>query len=821
MKFTKITSSLPEKITKKIELVDGKLKKTAAANMVEGKAEVVAVSSLTEFAQALMSTDSSTAFVYGIPNAGDCQLLTKSEYEKRGRPKGFSPRTNDAFRWNAGPSIMFLDYDAVPGEEPMSREDLVASLEHACPGILDAGYIWTTSASAGILDGEGNDLTGISGQRIYIPVKSGLDIPRATEVLEEKLWNAGMGRIEIAKNGAMLKRSLFDFAVYQQSRLDFVGPADLQPPLNQKPKLPMVVERGQLLDTAKVIKHRVQKDSKDAEALVAKAKADATPEAEAVRGSYIDHRSEREASKLGVPVEQVRERLEKLLVGGELSADFVLYTRKGQVTVAEAMADPEAWSGVQCLSPGEEDYRGGDYCGIIHVDENPQVFTLAHGGMTFPFAKVEAPTSEESDAKQDEGPVHALVDTKGNPTFLIRNKAGQYARLNPKAAKTQLGIQGIPDDEADAILHEQAFEHPLVYAGAISGLNTGRHTLEDQNVLVTRELEIPDAKAGDWSFLYNMIDDMFPDAENRDRYMAWLYHAWKSLKTRKWQPLPVMCLGGPKGCGKTLSVTVANIIMGEGTVGKAFKWATGGTSFNAEMLPCNLLEIDDEISSTVKGARDAIGATFKQLAVVGRYSIEAKGQQAFTCPTFWRLFLCCNDEAESLRILPINNAGLADKYLLLRAVKPENPVNAVTGEEREELRRKIREAVPGFLHYMQEADWNTRYTDDRMVVTGWQDPQLMSTVNVMSPAGQLLELIDILNPYVESQGFWEGTAVELKQLLLDCDRTKFVTQNEFKYTNQVGRLLAELAKSVSPERVECLGVRKSSNTNDWRIYSQD
>ncbi len=819
MKFTKITSSLPEKITKKIELVDGKLKKTAAANMVEGKAEVVAVSSLTEFAQELMSTDSSTAFVYGIPNAGDCQLLTKGEYEMRGRPKGFSPRTNDAFRWNAGPSIMFLDYDAAPGEEPMSREDLVASLEHACPGILDAGYIWTTSASAGIMDGDGNDLTGISGQRIYIPVKSGLDIPRATVVLEEKLWNAGMGRIEIAKNGAMLKRSLFDFAVYQQSRLDFVGPADLQPPLNQKPKLPMVVERGQLLDTAKVIKHRVQKDSKDAEALVAKAKADAAPEAEAVRGSYIDHRSEREASKLGVPVEQVRERLEKLLVGGELSADFVLFTREGNVTVAEAMADAK-WDGVQCLDPAEPDYRGGDYCGIIHVDENPLVYSLAHGGRTFPFVKEgEEPVGKDECEKPHS--IHAIVDNKGGSTFLMENSSGEYVRMNPALTKRHLSRSGMADDDAEILMDDTSFNRPIVYAGPVSGMKKGEHKLGDQNILVTRELDIPEAKAGDWQFLYDLIDGMFPDDENKDRFMAWLYHAWKSLKGGVWSPLPVLCLGGPKGCGKTLTVTVANMVLGGGPVGKAFRWASGSTNFNAELLQCNLLEIDDEISSTQKGARDEIGAKFKQVSVVGTHAIEAKGVQSFTCPTFWRMVVCCNDEPESLKVLPVNNDGLQDKYLLLRAVKPEVPLVARTGGEREALRQKIRECIPGFLHYMQEAEWNDGFADDRMVVTGWQDAQLMKSLNVMTPAAQLLELVDLANPYSEVDGFWEGRAMDLQTMLNSCDATRMASQKVLTYATSCGIYLSQLAKSIAPDRVEASGKLRGNGAKVWRIYPEE
>lgn len=819
MKFTKVTSTLPEKITKRVELVDGVLKKTAAASMVEGKAEMVAVSSLTEFAQELMQTDSSTAFVYGLASAGDCKLVTKAEFEKRGRPKGYSPRTNEAFRWNAGPSIMFLDYDCAAGEVPMSKEELIQSLEHACKGITSAGYIVTTSASANILDGEGNDLTGVSGQRVYLPVQSGLDIPRAAKVLEERLWLSGQGRIEISKSGAMLTRSLFDFAVYQPSRLDFVGAADLVPPLHQRPKLPQVVDKGQLLDTTKIIKHDLKRDAARAKDMIEKAKVEAKPESDRVMGDYIDHRAERESEKFGVPLADVKKRLTALLKGGELNADFLLYTRAGTVTVAEVMANPEQWDRVQCLSPGEEDYRGGDYCGIIHADDNPMVFSLAHGGMSFPFAKEkEAPTSSEPDAKGESGAIHAIVDNKGGSTFLMENKAGNFVRMNPALTKRKLVAKGMPEEDAEAMMDEASFERPIVYAGPVSGMKKGSRKLADQNILVTTEMDIPEAKAGDWQFLYDLIDGMFPDDDNKDRFMAWLYHSWKSLKDGVWSPLPVLCLGGPKGCGKTLTVTVANMVLGEGTVGKAFRWASGGTNFNAEMLQCNLLEIDDEISSTQKGARDAIGATFKQIAVVGTHAIEAKGVQSFTCPTFWRMVVCCNDEPESLKVLPVNNDGLQDKYLLLRAVKPEVPVEARTGEEREALRQKIRECIPGFLHYMQEADWSDTFADGRMIVTGWQDDQLMKSLNVMTPAAQLLELVDLANPYSEVTGCWEGKAMELQQLLANCDATKMAAHRVLSYATSCGIYLSQLAKSVAPDRVESAGVANGNTGKVWRIY---
>jgi hypothetical protein len=618
----------------------------------------------------------------------------------------------------------------------------------------------------------------------------------------------------------MLKRSLFDFAVYQQSRLDFVGPADLQPPLNQKPKLPMVVERGQLLDTAKVIKHRVQKDSKYAEALVAKAKADATPEAEAVRGSYIDHRSEREASKLGVPVEQVRERLEKLLVGGELSADFVLFTREGNVTVAEAMADAK-WDGVQCLDPAEHpaepDYRGGDYCGIIHVDENPLVYSLAHGGRTFPFVKEGEAEEVPTEVSKD---LYCLVDNKGNATYMMEGGEGEFSNLKRDIAKRELERRDVDGDVADELLdYKQVFE-PLSYAGEFAGLSKGVHKVNGARILVTREHKTIQPKEGDWSLLADILGGMFKDDENLNRALAYMYFAWESLDSGEWCPLPALVVSGPHGCGKSLFIEILREVLGGYPRADAFQFLSGQTSFNRDLVGSVLLCCDDEMVSRDRKSRDAMGSAFKKCAVSNSNRIEGKGLDAFTANPHWRLIVACNDEHENLLVLPEVNESMEDKFLLLHCIDHEMPENPKTGKERQDFFQRIVDCIPGFLWWMQnQCAWRGEFEDKRMQITGWQDPTLLQKLNGLSSEWGLLEMLDMIEPWNGSaDGFWEGTSSEMQSLLAGDDRTRQQAGRLFSYPAACGRFLGHLADRLCPERVQRSKGANGKHGVIWRVF---
>uniref|UniRef100_UPI00132F950F hypothetical protein n=1 Tax=Klebsiella pneumoniae TaxID=573 RepID=UPI00132F950F len=75
----------------------------------------------------------------------------------------------------------------------------------SCPALREAPMLWCASSSSFIeRDDGGAPITGMRGQRLYIPFRQGTDIERAGAALYAHTWLAGYGHYTVAKNGRLL-----------------------------------------------------------------------------------------------------------------------------------------------------------------------------------------------------------------------------------------------------------------------------------------------------------------------------------------------------------------------------------------------------------------------------------------------------------------------------------------------------------------------------------------------------------------------------------------------------------------------------------------
>jgi len=93
--------------------------------------------------------------------------VTRKAFAAAGNPEGTTTRTNDAFMWPQGAGIMMLDHDPRAGAEAMGRDDLVARIRKAAPGLAGAAMLWWPSASS-CIHADGRELRGVKGQRLFI-----------------------------------------------------------------------------------------------------------------------------------------------------------------------------------------------------------------------------------------------------------------------------------------------------------------------------------------------------------------------------------------------------------------------------------------------------------------------------------------------------------------------------------------------------------------------------------------------------------------------------------------------------------------------------
>lgn len=395
---TLITSTKPSVVTKEFELdEDGKLTKKTSAQVIEGKIRTVGFSDLKGFAQLLEGLEHNQFLTYGIPVVAEATLVTESVWAKEGRPKHKLPRTKENFRWPSGPGILMLDYDAPKDGSPtLAREDLERALDQVTKGsFFLSDYIWWPSASSCIYHGE-RELTGIKGQRIYIMVADGSDVPRAGKALNAKLWALGYGRYEVSKAGSLLERGLFDQAVWQAHHPDFASGAKCHGALEQRRRKPVLFSGvfESLMDSRQSIPDLTAEEKRQADEHKATARAAVEGLAARTRAAWRDERVKSFVASYSnldsqSAFQRATEVVNRAAERSELMGDWKLICkgedgREITATVLDVLNNIERYHGMDTLDPLEPDYDGRRWVGKLFLySARPTLHSFAHGGVSF------------------------------------------------------------------------------------------------------------------------------------------------------------------------------------------------------------------------------------------------------------------------------------------------------------------------------------------------------------------------------------------------------------------------------------------------------
>lgn len=349
LQFTRYTAITPKRLSKRFTHIGGALIKEGGGNMTDGIAERLTVASLEEFAALLPTLTPNQALSYGINGHDRARVVVKEAVVNTQGDLPVIARTRDYFEWSSGPGVMMLDYDPAADALPLAREALYAALLNACPVLISAPMVWRPSASSCIHAGN-QELRGIAGQRLYVPILDARDIPRASQALFSRLWLAGHGRYELSKSGAFLARTLIDASVFQPERLDFCGGAECGKGLVQRLPDPILINPdAPYLDTA-LIPDLIADERAFLDALMARERAALRDEQARVREAWIAGRVSERVEKLPEAERaQARPKLERVYrqaaEGGWLGLDFELtVVKKGgkarkAMTVREVLHD--------------------------------------------------------------------------------------------------------------------------------------------------------------------------------------------------------------------------------------------------------------------------------------------------------------------------------------------------------------------------------------------------------------------------------------------------------------------------------------------------
>ncbi|HMO64244.1 MAG TPA: hypothetical protein PKE47_03280 [Verrucomicrobiota bacterium] len=350
-------------------------------------------------------------------------------------------------------------------------------------------------------------------------------------------------------------------------------------------------------------------------------------------------------------------------------------------------------------------------------------------------------------------------------------------------------------------------DHVLALAGHRPGVF---RTQDGRRILVPRAPRPVRPQPGDFSDWDRFLEELLgPEAVQA--FLGWLHCALTDLhggEITRWRHNQMLVLAGPPRCGKSFLQTLITHLCG-GREANPYRWMAGETTFNEDLAVAEHLGMA-EVPPLTGNARRTFAGRVKELAVSTTLDVHPKGRSAVLLPTFRRITLSVNDDADYLAAVPSLDESMRDKVMLL-ACRPA----AMLPDWKANLERFQRQA-PAFVAAVLATPPAT--PDERFGAATWHDPRLLSLLADFEPHWKLNEILDAVL-WKEAAADTElppplrTTATELQTRLLADPKWSGVARQILPHSSVVGVLLSKLEASM-PTRFRCT---RSQGRASWLL----
>lgn len=398
--FTKFSGPL----TKQLSLISGKVHSDSSeCRMSNGIAERLSVP-FDQLPQLFNSLTPMQAIATGWVNAEPsmAEIITRDKFEENNynfpahvSPQGvYATRTLQSIHQQGCSLVMFdHDHDSNSPFNADTPDEFIALLARVIPDFDNTTFIRTYSTSSSVYHRDtGECLRPADGFHIYMAIADGSDIQRFGEVLEKRLWLAGLGYIKVSqRNASLLKRTIVDTAVFSPERLIFEAGAAIVPgnPLVQRLPIPELRFKAHaILDTARLPDLSEAEEEAYLEAVRLAQKSEAVVQAKgAVKNKLTDEYIE-QAQRQGKILSR---RIAAKMVDGlerHILPPYhpIMFSNGQQVSILELVSNPFRFDGMSCYDPLRPD-KGPDRAKFFaNADQaimNPVVYSFVEGGRTF------------------------------------------------------------------------------------------------------------------------------------------------------------------------------------------------------------------------------------------------------------------------------------------------------------------------------------------------------------------------------------------------------------------------------------------------------
>lgn len=352
-------------------------------------------------------------------------------------------------------------------------------------------------------------------------------------------------------------------------------------------------------------------------------------------------------------------------------------------------------------------------------------------------------------------------------SYCMKGKSCFVPLTGEGAVKQHLTKLRVPKKAHNDLLCEIREHQLVVYMGPMAGHPAGLRSIDGGKVLVTTSPVIIPGEAGNGSFIHQFFRELLDDdgsPEQLERFLFWLSHCRRAVICGRRTQSPALAFTGGIGDGKSLAIEIIKRSLG-GRSAKAYRFFSGDTNFNGEIIGAELLHVDDDAASKDHRSRVKLAQSIKTNLFSAGVRIEGKGRDAVNLDLVQALVFAVNNDPEHLRVLPELDSSMNDKILLMKTKHAAIP-EGIRGDMAA-ISAAVDEALPAFLNDLDNLDMGQAYDTNGRLRCFWH-PEIVDAIGFLSSEHQLLELIHQVLLHQEDfieQGRWSGTAAELQSLL--------------------------------------------------------
>lgn len=376
MKITQI-KNLDGSLAKEIRS-DGTI--ISSAHLQNGEYSTFTVESLNEFNSMLNGLKYNEAITLGITEIESGLIVSKNIFDSQ---QHTITRSKEYFSFH-DESILLFDIDSDDGDnfQCKSHEEVIEILTQLDPQFEEAEILIRHSSSSFIYKWEKGSRTqvkGIGSFHIYVKainVKNSLY--EYVKRLEDRAFELGYGYFKVSKTGSMLKRQIFDSAVFSPERLIFEAGMVCHEPYEQdRPE--EYYREGNFIDCEKL--PLINNELVEANIALEKNKKEVI--SKEVQESYIETEKQK-LIKSGYSVNEAHDAIEMLLQEKCLHADYkISLADKSIISIKDIYMYPEKYDSIQCYDPIEPEKGAGKAMIYSNDGINPIVHSFIHGGINY------------------------------------------------------------------------------------------------------------------------------------------------------------------------------------------------------------------------------------------------------------------------------------------------------------------------------------------------------------------------------------------------------------------------------------------------------